>query len=373
MPAQILIIEDEPDLRENLQQLLAFEGYRVLSAADGAEGLRLAREHHPDLILCDVIMPRMDGYDVLAALRSDPALCTTPLIFLTARSGRDDWRRGMALGASDYIVKPSSFRKILNAVQTRLARHEMIQAEFEQQIEHLRRSLVFALPLELRAPLEQILQRADWLQNNAGTLTARELHHVARTLFDAAQMLQRQIENYLLFSLVGILRFSPERVIVRREEMITGPADVIAQAARRAAAAQQREADLLLRVSDAAVRVATGSLYKIVEELVSVGLTSTLPGKRMRIDASASELAYILTITTSGIVLAADILSALQPAEHPTQVWRVLRAPVLGIIVVQYLVRVHGGRLAWRYFPEREMQWIVTFDLAGNDAAHNRE
>lgn len=119
----ILIIEDEPAIRETLQLCLELNGHTVIAAEDGPAGVRLAAQR-PDLILCDVGLPGLDGYGVIAAIQQLPACRDIPFIFLTARAGRDDLRRGMSLGADDYITKPFTQRDILDAIAARLRRQQ---------------------------------------------------------------------------------------------------------------------------------------------------------------------------------------------------------------------------------------------------------
>src|SRR5262245_31487769 len=102
----ILIIEDDAQTRENLAIILDMEGYRVRGAADGREGLSLAQSEPPDLVVCDVSMPKLNGHEVLCALRADATTAAIPFIFLTARGERHQQRDGMNLGADDYLCKP---------------------------------------------------------------------------------------------------------------------------------------------------------------------------------------------------------------------------------------------------------------------------
>lgn len=118
----ILVIEDEPRTRANLVTILEMEGYRVLAAADGRAGLDCARRERPDVIVCDVMMPDLDGYAVLQALRDDAATSAIPFIFLTAKGERVDVRAGMDRGADDYLTKPASATDLLSAVAARLKR-----------------------------------------------------------------------------------------------------------------------------------------------------------------------------------------------------------------------------------------------------------
>ena len=119
---KILVIEDEPQTRENLVTILEMEGFDALIAPDGREGVEMARCHCPDLILCDVMMPQLDGYGVLQALREDPGTVTIPFIFLTAKGEKADVRSGMNLGADDYLTKPVAKADLLEAIRSRLER-----------------------------------------------------------------------------------------------------------------------------------------------------------------------------------------------------------------------------------------------------------
>ena len=121
---RILVIEDEPEMRRNLVTVLRMEGYEAIAAENGLRGVDLAKAHGPDLILCDVMMPELDGYGVLQALQSDERAATTPFIFLTAKGEKEDLRNGMNFGADDYLTKPVAKADLLKAIRTRLRRSE---------------------------------------------------------------------------------------------------------------------------------------------------------------------------------------------------------------------------------------------------------
>ena len=117
----LLVIEDEAPLRANIVRLLTAEGFQVIAAVDGDEGIRRARESRPDLVICDILMPRMDGYGVLALLRSQPETAAIPFIFLTASADKEDLARGLQSGANDYVTKPFRIADLLAAIRRRLA------------------------------------------------------------------------------------------------------------------------------------------------------------------------------------------------------------------------------------------------------------
>ncbi len=119
---KILIIEDQATMRRNLALLLEMEGYRVVTAENGRLGLEVARQEMPDVILCDVMMPEMDGYAVVQHLREDAAFAATPFLFLTAKGEKSDIRVGMNFGADDYLTKPVVREDLLAAIEARLSR-----------------------------------------------------------------------------------------------------------------------------------------------------------------------------------------------------------------------------------------------------------
>lgn len=128
---KILVIEDQPQMLRNLALMLTLEGYEVFTAENGRLGVETALERLPDLVICDVMMPELDGHGVIQTLRSQAATATIPFIFLTARSDRGDVRTGMNSGADDYLVKPVPRLDLLAAVEARLARSEAVEARVQ--------------------------------------------------------------------------------------------------------------------------------------------------------------------------------------------------------------------------------------------------
>ena len=122
----VLIIEDEPQMRLNIAKLLKLEGYRVLEAGNGRIGVDMARDHSPDIILCDITMPDIDGFSALSIIRGIPSLNSVPFIFLTARGDAKDVRAGMNLGADDYLPKPFTATDLLNAIEARIHRVQKV-------------------------------------------------------------------------------------------------------------------------------------------------------------------------------------------------------------------------------------------------------
>ncbi len=136
MAAKILVIEDHPDVRDNIAEILELSSYKVITAADGKEGVRLAKSERPDLILCDIMMPGLDGYEVLYILGKNHETASIPFVFLTAKSEKEDFRKGMSMGADDYLVKPFEEIDLLNAIENRLRKYEQLKGASNESMQH---------------------------------------------------------------------------------------------------------------------------------------------------------------------------------------------------------------------------------------------
>ena len=125
----LLIIDDHDEIRENIAEILSLAGYNALTAENGKKGVEIAIKEKPDLIICDIMMPELDGYGVLHLLKKNPGTENTPFIFLTAKTERTDFRKGMEMGADDYITKPFDDIELLNAIEIRLKKYDILRAE----------------------------------------------------------------------------------------------------------------------------------------------------------------------------------------------------------------------------------------------------
>ena len=177
----ILVIEDDQAIRMSILELLELEEFQGIEAENGNQGLQLAREEQPDLIICDIMMPDIDGYTVLTELQEEPKTSKIPFIFLTAKTERDDQRLGMELGADDYITKPFTTTELICAVKTRLKKHEHYWSQYKQayaqvktlkqKVEEIKQQstskedIMTQLSEELRAPLSTINMAVSLLKS----------------------------------------------------------------------------------------------------------------------------------------------------------------------------------------------------------------
>jgi len=162
---RILVIEDEALVRENIIEILEFMDYEVDGAVNGKDGVIQAMYYKPDLIVCDVMMPELDGFEVIKLVRQNKEIGNVPFIFLTARAERRDMRLGMNLGADDYLPKPFTAEELIAAIETRLQRNEQMQYEIKEQVQHINQQISTNAAHEMNTPLNAVLGFAELLVN----------------------------------------------------------------------------------------------------------------------------------------------------------------------------------------------------------------
>jgi two-component system alkaline phosphatase synthesis response regulator PhoP len=208
---KILVIEDENPVLTNVLEILNSGGFYAIGAENGRMGVQLAKENIPDLILCDIMMPLLDGYEVLSELRSEPTTATIPFIFLTAKADKTDVRQGMNLGADDYLVKPFRRKELLEAVTSRLAKHAALMQQYLserrraealqekiQELQHLNETqeeLLKKLISDLCDPLSNINMAIRLLKNPPPGVPQDRYLEILQAEFDREISLLNQVSE----------------------------------------------------------------------------------------------------------------------------------------------------------------------------------
>ena len=193
----ILVVEDHGSMSHAIQSILEGEGYTVHTATDGVEALEVMEESVPDLILADIMMPRMDGYALYEAVRARPEWILIPFVFLTARSEREDKLRGKLLGAEDYITKPFDAEDLIVSVRSRLGRACAIQQASEVSFDELKSQIVTVLGHELRTPLTYVTGYTNLALEDVASLTPAEVEHFLHGIKSGADRLNRLVLDLL--------------------------------------------------------------------------------------------------------------------------------------------------------------------------------
>jgi two-component system, sensor histidine kinase and response regulator len=342
----ILVIEDEQAIRESLCDLLEVEGFSVLNADLGETGVQLAEAQLPDLILCDVHMPDIDGYHVLSQLRQNPNASAIPFIFLTAKGTRADQRYGMNLGADDYLVKPCSAEEILAAIASRIDRQASLLSQSRQELDALRNNIALFLPHELHTPLNGILLFAEILMSEAESIDRKEILEIGEGIHSSANRLYRLIQNFLCYAQLEIAAHDPNR----REALCSGqidlPSRTITEVATRLARQANRKADLVLQLEDAKIQMADLRLQKIVEELISNAFKFSSAGSSVYISSKATAEGFVISIVDQGRGMSPEQIASLGAYMQFDRRFYEQQGSGLGLIIAKRMLELHRGSLS---------------------------
>ncbi len=340
--ARIVLIDDEPELRAVLAEIIADGGHETALAANGAEGLALLRREPPDLVVCDVNMPGLDGFGVLRAIRADPRLASLPFVFLTSEV---EVRAGMRSGADDYLMKPVSSADLLAAIDARLARAEATKRDADRRVDEMRRAVAVLLPHELRTPLTIIIGSSRLLQEFHADFGPKEIEEMASGIFKAAQRLHRMAENYILYVDLEMRRLSGAAGGHGQPlSGASGAADVLA-AAREAAAQSGRGADLELDVREVVVPIAAAYLKKVVSELSDNAFKFSPAGTAVRVSLAAAGAQRVLEVVDRGKGMTADQVREVGAFQQFDRGRFEQQGSGVGLTLVRGVAEASGGRL----------------------------
>lgn len=349
----ILVIEDNSDLNLAICEILISYGYQVKSARNGIDGLKLIEQMTPDAILCDIMMPEMDGYTLLRHTRATPHLRTIPFIFLTARSSSTDQRKALNIGIEDYLVKPIEEEDLVLTIRNALRRRKDIENEVELQLETLRNQIVGALQHEFRTPLTFVLGYAEYLQDITDEdIELAELKLATSGILEGGYRLQKLIESFLLLAEVQNRNMKLEQIDTVRAGTIIEEAihDLRADASKAGLTFQieeqnhdiliQAEQELIIesikRLGDNAIRYRrpeSRNIYITVERVADRYIGFIIRDEGIGIDQSTLQ-------------------SLLRPFEQGNRTDRTEPGAGLSLALVHHIANLHGGTLEIESTPD---------------------
>jgi CheY-like chemotaxis protein/anti-sigma regulatory factor (Ser/Thr protein kinase) len=342
---KILIIDDDPAMQSLAAKLLQARGYQTLGAGDGSEGLELARKYSPDLIICDVQMPNMDGYQTLAALQQDPQTATIPFVFLTGVTGRQNQRYAMGLGADDYLTKPYTVKELLAAVTTRLNKKAALQRMSERKLEELRGNIGAALPHELLTPLNGILGLAGILADEDNPPAPEEIREFALGIQQSGMRLHRLIENFIVYSGLELISSSPKQIAELRQAHPSPTRNTLEQVAREKAEAAAREEDLVLQLEDIPACIEKDRLVKAAGELIENAFKFSSAGHPVTVSTELTNRQFVLSVKDEGRGMTAEQIASIGAHMQFERRFYEQQGAGLGLIIARRIAQLFGGDL----------------------------
>ncbi len=336
MEETILVVEDETDVRDNIQDILECKGYKVLTAENGQSAMEYLNREIPDMIICDIMMPLMNGFELLEELQKDRNKAKIPFIFLTAKVETENFRKGMNLGADDYIFKPFDIEELLNAISTRLGKKNVsweILTEMQEQIS-------LKIPHELRTPLVHILGFAEIIEDEEDI---NEIKGMVKKIRTSGKELHRKIEKLLLHQDLIVKQYRTDKRKPFQGTVITEES-LFACVSKLSAELEPVER-VKVTVETQTVPINEWLLQQLVKELVENGLKYSDSKCKVYVRGYLFGEYYIITVSDSGRGMDTDEISFITAFNKFGESRLSENGLGLGLAIAEKITRLYSGYL----------------------------
>jgi two-component system, sensor histidine kinase and response regulator len=343
---KILIIDDDDLLREGISLELEAEGYDVINAPNGKRGIEYARQYIPDLILCDVNMPEMDGNETLVMLRKDSITSTIPVILMTGvMKEYAHIHQAMNIGADDYILKPFTMPDLLVSIRSKLKKQQNLIAKAESKLENLRSNIALSLPHELRIPLSIIMGFSELMQTDYQNMDREEIGEMARMIQKSSLRLHKLIEEYIDYSKIELVAMDEATLTRMRQEITKDSPSLIKALAEQKAQEAGRVQDLKLNLTPAIVHISEIHLKNIVANLLDNAFKFSKPDTVVNVLSQEKDGWFFLVISDRGRGMSADQISLVGGYMQFDRNIHEQQGSGLGLIIAKRLSEIYGGDL----------------------------
>jgi len=361
MIAKILIIDDEQEIRENIARIFELSDYEVFTAENGKTGLLEVKKNLPDIIICDIMMPEMDGISFINFLQNDPEISSIPVIFLTARADETNIRNGLKYGAEIFISKPFDIDDLLNAVEKRLHKKKQNVKIYEEKIHILQSNLSKSLPHEIRTPMNAILGYSDFLLNNHNLLEENDRLDIYKEINLSAKRLQRILDNFLTFATLNNLTNSSIELKKYRQMKMEYINYYIEDMVKLKLYENERLNDMELNMTDGHAFINEIYLSKLLDELIDNCIKFSKPGDKISVSSKVSEDLYQIAIEDKGIGMTNDQLKMLDAYIQFDRHTNEQQGAGLGLAIVTKIVELFDGNI--HFESEKEKYTRITISL----------
>jgi len=344
----ILVVEDDATMAEGICDTLELAGYEVMLAANGREALERLAQRKPDLILSDIMMGEMDGYEFCQAVQSEPAWVDIPFVFLTAKRRPDDIRRGKQLGVDDYLTKPFLPEDLLVVVQAKIERAQVRQAVARAEITTLKDELAMVIAHELRTPLTYIRGYLELMAHDHDTLTEEVLTTYLRGIKVGSDRLGRVVQDVLTWLAIRSGKAAHDyQSLARADEQL--PALLHLVVAGSAEIAQERGVELVPEIAPSLppVRVCRKQIEEVLRRLLDNAIKfSPAESGVVRVVALETPEGVQVSVQDHGVGIPAHQLPHIfEPLFQVNRAQYEQQGTGLGLAIARAYVELHGGRI----------------------------
>jgi two-component system, sensor histidine kinase and response regulator len=337
---KILVVEDDTELRETIAELLKSVGYDPVSMPDGLYAVRFLENEIPDLIISDIMMPNVDGYQLLEYIQKMASLSNIPFIFISGRADYSDIREGMIKGADDYIKKPFRALELIQSIDTQLKKKEKLDNKFEQ----ICGNISAYIPHELTTPIVAILGYPDLIIENIKSLSEDEIVFMLSQIKFSGQRLHKTIGKFIKYADIQCRSIRSNI----NGSGAAGNSHVLAAinlARERISETSDRLADLILEVTDAELSVEYEDLEFLVEELLTNAIKFSKKGSKIILKGKPDSEMYKLEVTDHGRGMTQEQIREIVPfIQHERMIYE-QQGSGLGLVTVKKIAEYYGGML----------------------------
>jgi two-component system sensor histidine kinase/response regulator len=345
MAKRILCIEDDPQMRLVVRLALESVGYDIDDAENGQKGLDLAIKFVPDLILCDIKMPGMDGFQTLEELRKHISLSHTPFIFMTGESPRTHLRKGMNLGADDFIMKPIEMEDLIKAVQVRLQESDRYKEETQKAVAEISESITLALPHELRTPMTGMMGLAELLKAQAEDMTPKDVKELAELLFSSAVRMNQTLEKFWIHSQCLLLTSNSTKLSFSRQTGTKNVDQIIRTIAEDLASTYKRSSDLSLNLVPQSVAISERYFEQAVRQIIENAFKFSANGSDITISTRIENTLGLILVKDNGRGMAENQIKDIQAFMQFDRERYEQQGLGLGLMIAKRLIEIHSGKL----------------------------
>jgi two-component system sensor histidine kinase/response regulator len=358
----ILVVDDDGDMRHAVDAILTGDSFHVLQAENGIHALEHVKHEVPDLILCDIAMPLMDGYEFLKAIRENPNFSRIPFVFLTGIDEKRYIRDGMLSGADDYLTKPFTSEELRAIVRIQLEKQVNIQRYYESQVHEVQQSIGLLLPHEIRTPLNIILGYAQVLQRE-DDVPLQTMKIFSKNIFTSAQRLQHLLENINLFTQLNYWKNDEEKIRALRSQSTYSMKEIVESiAVNKSDQCEHIQIDMKNQI----IQISTNYLTKLLEELIDNAIKFSSHNGNIKVTGIPVGNEYQITVRDEGRGMSAEQIQKISAYLQFERRYYEQQGAGLGLVIAKLLAELHGGSLHIESEPKKGTIVTVFFKTVEN-------
>lgn len=341
----ILVISSDIEINRYIDRTIAETHFSLITAVNNQVGLQKIHQEKPDIILCQCNQPGIDGYQLLTEIRKTSTTATIPFVFMTTQFEIKQWRRGMSLGADDFLIYPFAANELWEVVNTILTKQEALVSKYQQELDYLRSSILDFLPHEMRTALTGILASSDLLLNKLEVLDKSVIRELLDCMNLSSQRLSRLVDNFLLYSELNLISQNSEQIELLRCQKTCSSSETVECIATKCNQNHHRETTLSWQAEEIFLAISSSHLVKLVEELIDNALKFSSVNTGVLINGYQSGDYFHLSVIDRGRGMTAGQIAAIAACVQFERPIYEQQGCGLGLAIVKKIVHIYGGKI----------------------------